>query len=68
MWEKQLQWLSAATPWDWFWHIVAAVLCVYFSVPQLCWPMISRVIKWYKKRKGIVDQPSTSESSVVDRP
>ncbi|PWK07009.1 hypothetical protein [Tumebacillus permanentifrigoris] len=53
MWEKQLEWLQAVTVWDWVWHIVAAILCVYFSVPQLCWPMISKVIKWYKKKRGI---------------
>ncbi|MBL0388225.1 hypothetical protein JJB07_16550 [Tumebacillus sp. ITR2] len=64
MWEKQLEWLSATTPWDWTWHIIAAVLCVYFSVPQLCWPMIKRVINLYKKIRGT--EPNSKNGDVVD--
>ena len=48
MWDNIVKWMSEATLWDWIWHVVAVVIVVFLSVPQLWWPLVEK----YRKRNG----------------
>ena len=45
LWEMSLGWMGHATAWDWFWHIVAALLVVVFSVPHIFWRWLKPLFK-----------------------
>jgi hypothetical protein len=65
IWEMMNNWMAAATFWDWFWHIIAAVLALYFSVPQLWLP---KVEKWWKNREEKKNQAEQTKLSDLAKP
>jgi membrane protein implicated in regulation of membrane protease activity len=64
MWDNIVKWMSAATMWDWIWHIVAVVIVVFLSVPQLWWPLVE---KYRKKNAENEQNPEQADQAELPR-